>query len=180
MYPSRREVRDSLYQWFQIPPENTLRKVYFAPWSEERIPDQTGGSGLYKLIGTPQVFPFCCETETGIPEIPQIRNPRRIPCIKHPTSGHLCWVVCKCVECGKKWSCVSFNRQPYCMKCRNNLRYIQELETQAEICKLFCGWELSIPELWDVYETDWYNILRQCAIRFAWKRAQQPNRWKYM
>lgn len=179
MNHSRREVKNSSYQWFQIPPGNTLQKVYFAPWSEERIPDQTGGTGLYKLTGTPRVFPFCCETETDIPESPRIGDLHGIPCLKHPTSGHLCWIVCRWFNCNREWSCVSFKRQPYCMKYRNDLIHTREPGDQVEICKLFCGWELSVPELWEVYETDWYRVLRQRAVRFAWKRAQQQDRWKY-
>lgn len=173
----RSDIRNSLYQWFQIPSENTLRKVQFAPWSEGRIPNQTGGAGLYKLTGTPKVFPLCCEVETEIPELPIIEDINEIPCVKHPTSGHLCWVVCQCLDCNRKWSCVSFKRQPYCMQCRNNPISTRE-QAKTEICKLFCGWESLLPETWEIYETDWYKALRKC-IRFAWKRAQQQNRWKY-
>lgn len=173
------EVRDSLYQWFQIPPGNTIRKVCSAPWHSESIPYQTGGSGLYKLTGSPQVFPLCCEVETEIPELSWTENINRyIPCLKHPTLEHSSWVACQCLNCNIIWYCVSFQRQPFCMRCRKD--HTWELRDRVEVCKLFCGWELLVPELWEVYETNWPKVLKQCAVRFAWKRAQQQNKQKHI
>lgn len=166
------EIRSSLYQWFQIPPGYTLQKVHFIHWREERIPNQTGGAGL---LQDNRNFPdFSIKLwNREIPESPESETILKIPCIKHPNSGHLCWVTCRCLSCNQDWSCVSFHWYPYCRRCRNNFEYTREQKGQVEIRKLFCGWELLIPETREVFKTDWYKVLGECAKRFAWKKAQR-------
>jgi len=56
------------------PPKVLYGKYTLHPGVKGKIPDQTGGAGLYKLIGTSQVLPLCCEVETEIPEMLKIET----------------------------------------------------------------------------------------------------------
>ena len=123
------EVRESLYTWFQIPRGCKVKQVYFIPWREERIPQLTGGAGCYKITGVPKIFPLACDLKKEILGFPRSIIPPEIPYIKHLDLGHLCWIVCRCWNCNRKWSCVSFNKQPYRKKCRN----LNSLPTREQI-----------------------------------------------
>lgn len=62
------------------------------------------------------------------------------------------------------------------MKCQEYQFPRGDQLNRVKINRLICGWELLVPETWEVYENDWPKTIRRGAIRFAWKRARHITR----
>lgn len=166
------EIRQSLYQWFQVPSGQALRRLRYSPWGGI-LPVQTGGSGLFRTENScVQALAFDLYKEEKELQLPSV--PSQIPCLIHPNTGHASWVKYKCVSCGKNWYCSSHNRRSYCRRCQvpNRSPVQGELEG-TEIISLLCGWELLVPVAWEIPEEQWETTVKECQKRFAWKLVKR-------
>lgn len=171
------EVRRSLYEWFQVSPGETLRKLKYPLWGEI-LPLQTRGSSLYRSQ-TQRIFAITCDSYKEDKrlytylrvELQPPSVPKHIPCLIHPKTGHASWIIYKCRDGERKCYCSSQKRHSRCMICHKHVSPIlnrQQL-SDAEIFNLLFAWELLIPVEWEVPEERWETTVKKCQKLFAWK-----------